>query len=158
MERLHRAGHPLVAVDYAHTPDALDKALHALRPLAQQRGGRLWCVFGCGGDRDTSKRPLMAAVAEALADHVVVTSDNPRCEKPQAIISQILLGLSHRGAVQVEIDRARAIASTVQAAGPADVILLAGKGHEDHQEVDGVRTPFDDRVHAGLALERRAAA
>jgi UDP-N-acetylmuramoyl-L-alanyl-D-glutamate--2,6-diaminopimelate ligase len=115
-------------------------------------------VFGCGGDRDTSKRPLMAAVAEALADHVVVTSDNPRREKPQAIISQILLGLSHREAVQVEIDRARAIASTVQAAGPADVILLAGKGHEDHQEVDGVRTPFDDRVHAGLALERRAAA
>jgi UDP-N-acetylmuramyl-tripeptide synthetase len=158
MERLHRAGHPLVAVDYAHTPDALDKALNALRPLAQQRGGRLWCVFGCGGDRDTSKRPLMAAVAEALADRVVVTSDNPRHEKPQAIISQILLGLSHRDAVEVEIDRARAIASAVQAASPADVILLAGKGHEDHQEIDGVRTPFDDRVHAGLALDRRAAA
>ena len=158
MERLHRPGHPLVAVDYAHTPDALDKALGALRPLAQQRGGRLWCVFGCGGDRDTSKRPLMAAVAESLADRVVVTSDNPRREKPQSIIGQILLGLSHRNAVQVEIDRARAIASTVQAAAPADVILLAGKGHEDHQEVDGVRTPFDDRVHARLALDRRAAA
>lgn len=158
MERLHRAGHPLVAVDYAHTPDALDKALHALRPLAQQRGGRLWCVFGCGGDRDTSKRPLMAAVAEALADRVVVTSDNPRHEKPQAIISQILLGLSHRDAVEVEIDRARAIASTVQAAAPADVILLAGKGHEDHQEIDGVRTPFDDRVHARRALDERASA
>jgi UDP-N-acetylmuramoyl-L-alanyl-D-glutamate--2,6-diaminopimelate ligase len=158
MERLHRAGHPLVAVDYAHTPDALDKALNALRPLAQQRGGRLWCVFGCGGDRDTSKRPLMAAVAEALADRVVVTSDNPRREKPQAIISQILLGLSHRDAAQVEIDRACAIASTVQAAAPADVILLAGKGHEDHQEVDGVRTPFDDRVHARRALDERAGA
>ena len=158
MERLHRAGHPLVAVDYAHTPDALDKALNALRPLAQQRGGRLWCVFGCGGDRDTSKRPLMAAVAEALADRVVVTSDNPRREKPQAIISQILLGLSHRDAVEVEIDRARAIASTVQAAAPADVILLAGKGHEDHQEIDGVRTPFDDRAHARRALDGRAGA
>jgi UDP-N-acetylmuramoyl-L-alanyl-D-glutamate--2,6-diaminopimelate ligase len=158
MERLHRAGHPLVAVDYAHTPDALDKALNALRPLAQQRGGRLWCVFGCGGDRDTSKRPLMAAVAEALADRVVVTSDNPRREKPQAIIGQILLGLSHRDAVQVEIDRARAIASTVQAAAPADVILLAGKGHEDHQEIDGVRMPFDDRVHARRALDERAGA
>ena len=158
MERLHRAGHPLVAVDYAHTPDALDKALHALRPLAQQRGGRLWCVFGCGGDRDTSKRPLMAAVAESLADRVVVTSDNPRHENPQAIISQILLGLSHRDAVEVEIDRARAIASTVHAAAPADVILLAGKGHEDHQEIDGVRTPFDDRVHARRALDERAGA
>ncbi len=158
MERLHRAGHPLVAVDYAHTPDALEKALTALRPLAQQRGGRLWCVFGCGGDRDASKRPLMAAVAESLADQVVVTSDNPRSEKPQAIISQILLGMSHRDAVQVETDRARAIASAVMAAAPTDVILLAGKGHEDHQEIDGVRTPFDDRVHARQALDTRAGA
>ncbi|MEY4711539.1 MAG: putative UDP-N-acetylmuramoylalanyl-D-glutamate--2,6-diaminopimelate ligase [Pseudomonadota bacterium] len=158
MERLHRAGHPLVAVDYAHTPDALDQALTALRPLAQQRGGRLWCVFGCGGDRDATKRPLMAAIAEKHADQVVVTSDNPRSEKPQNIISQILLGLSRRDAVQVEADRARAIEATVRAAAPADVILLAGKGHEDHQEIDGVRTRFDDRVHARAALDKRVAA
>ncbi len=158
MERLHRTGQPLVAVDYAHTPDALDKALSALRPLAQQRGGRLWCVFGCGGDRDATKRPLMAAIAEKNADRVVVTSDNPRSEKPQNIISQILLGLSHRDAVQVETDRARAIEGAVLAAAPADVILLAGKGHEDHQEIDGVRTPFDDRVQARAALDKRSAA
>ncbi|MEY2618081.1 MAG: putative UDP-N-acetylmuramoylalanyl-D-glutamate--2,6-diaminopimelate ligase [Pseudomonadota bacterium] len=158
MERLHRTGHPLVAVDYAHTPDALDKALAALRPLAHQRGGRLWCVFGCGGERDATKRPLMAAIAERHADQVVVTSDNPRSEKPQNIISQILLGLSRRDAVQVEVDRARAIEATVLAAAPHDVILLAGKGHEDHQEVDGVRMPFDDRVHARAALDQRSAA
>src|SRR5205814_5681243 len=89
MERLSEPGKPLVAVDYAHTPDALDKALQALRPLAQQRGGQLWCVFGCGGDRDPTKRPLMAAVAEKNADRVVVTSDKPRNEKPETIISQI---------------------------------------------------------------------
>ena len=97
MERLSEPGKPLVAVDYAHTPDALDKALAGLRPLAQQRGGKLWCVFGCGGDRDPIKRPLMAAVAEKKADRVVVTSDNPRSEKPEDIISQILLGLSRSG-------------------------------------------------------------
>lgn len=156
MERLNVPGKPLVAVDYAHTPDALDKALQALRPLAQQRGGRLWCVFGCGGDRDPVKRPLMAAVAEKNADSVVVTSDNPRTEKPEAIISQILLGLSHRDAVQVEVDRARAIAQTVAEAAAQDVILLAGKGHEDYQDVAGVKHPFSDQAHAHKALEARA--
>ena len=144
-----------MAVDYAHTPDALDKALQALRPLAAQRGGKLWCVFGCGGDRDPTKRPLMAAVAEKNADRVVVTSDNPRSEKPEAIISQVLLGLSHHRCVQVEADRARAIAETIAAAAPADVVLLAGKGHEDYQEVAGVKHPFDDRVHAREALGAR---
>ena len=160
MERLAEAGKPLVAVDYAHTPDALEKGLQALRPLAQQRGGRLWCVFGCGGDRDPTKRPLMAAVAEKNADRVVVTSDNPRSEKPEAIISQVLLGLSHRECVQVQADRARAIAESIAAAAPGDVILLAGKGHEDYQEVAGVKHPFSDRDHAGRALAqygRRAA-
>lgn len=156
MERLAAPGQPLVAVDYAHTPDALDKALGALRPLAQQRGGKLWCVFGCGGDRDPVKRPLMAAVAERSADRVVVTSDNPRSEKPEAILSQILLGLSHRECVEVEVDRARAIAATVSAAAPEDVILIAGKGHEDYQEIAGVKHPFDDREHARRALEARA--
>jgi len=158
MERLHRPGHPLVAVDYAHTPDALDKALQALRPLATQRAGRLWCVFGCGGDRDATKRPLMAAIAEKLADRVVVTSDNPRNERPQAIIDQVLLGLSHREGAQVEIDRARAIEQAILAAGPQDVILLAGKGHEVHQEIGGERLPFDDRLHARAALDKRSAA
>jgi UDP-N-acetylmuramyl-tripeptide synthetase len=155
MERINVAGKPLVAVDYAHTPDALDKALQALRPLAAQRGGRLWCVFGCGGDRDPTKRPLMAAVAEKDADLVVVTSDNPRGEKPEAIISQVLLGLSHAAGVEVEIDRARAIAESISAAAPQDVILIAGKGHEDYQEVAGVKHPFSDQVHAREALEVR---
>jgi len=158
MERLQRAGQPVVAVDYAHTPDALDKALLALRPLAAQRGGKLWCVFGCGGDRDPVKRPLMAAVAEKNADHVVVTSDNPRGEKPEAIISQILLGLSHNDAVEVQADRACAIADTIAAAAPQDVVLLAGKGHEDYQEVSGVKHPFSDVVHAQAALDKRAQA
>jgi UDP-N-acetylmuramyl-tripeptide synthetase len=155
MERLNEPGKPLVAVDYAHTPDALDKGLQALRPLAQQRGGKLWCIFGCGGDRDPTKRPLMAAVAEKNADRVVVTSDNPRSEKPEAIISQVLLGLSHAECVQVEVDRARAIAETVATAGPQDVILLAGKGHEDYQEIAGVKHRFSDQAHARRALEVR---
>ena len=155
MERLNEPGKPLVAVDYAHTPDALEKGLQALRPLAQQRGGQLWCVFGAGGDRDPTKRPLMAAVAEANADRVVVTSDNPRSEKPEAIISQVLLGLSHRDSVEVQADRARAIAETVAAATPQDVILLAGKGHEDYQEIAGVKHPFSDQAHANAALRNR---
>jgi UDP-N-acetylmuramoyl-L-alanyl-D-glutamate--2,6-diaminopimelate ligase len=155
MERLNEPGKPLVAVDYAHTPDALEKGLQALRPLAQQRGGQLWCIFGCGGDRDPTKRPVMAAVAEKNADRVVVTSDNPRSEKPEAIISQVLLGLSHADCVQVEGDRARAIAQTIAAAAPGDVILLAGKGHEDYQEVAGVKHPFSDQAHARDALRDR---
>jgi UDP-N-acetylmuramyl-tripeptide synthetase len=157
MERLNLPGRPLVAVDYAHTPDALDKALLALQPLARQRGGKLWCVFGCGGDRDATKRPLMAAVAEKNADLVVVTSDNPRSEKPENIISQILLGLSHNECVEVQADRARAIAETVAAAAREDVILLAGKGHEEYQEVAGVKHAFSDKAHAQAALEGRAA-
>jgi len=156
MERIQLPGKPLVAVDYAHTPDALDKALQAIRPLAEQRGGKLWCVFGCGGDRDPVKRPLMAAVAEKNSDHVVVTSDNPRHEKPEAIICQVLLGLSHRDCVEVQVDRARAIAETVQAAAPGDVVLIAGKGHEDYQEIAGEKHPFSDQQHARRALEARA--
>ena len=156
MERLQLAGQPLVAVDYAHTPDALDKALQALRPLAAERGGQLWCVFGCGGDRDPVKRPLMAAVAQKNADRVIVTSDNPRSEKPEAIIAQILLGLSHDECVQVQADRARAIADTIAAAAPEDVVLLAGKGHEDYQEASGAKHPFSDILHARAALDARA--
>ncbi|MFI4927287.1 MAG: Mur ligase family protein, partial [Burkholderiales bacterium] len=157
MERLNEAGKPLVAVDYAHTPDALEKALQALRQRAQQRGGQLWCVFGCGGDRDPVKRPLMAAVAEKEADRVVVTSDNPRTEKPQAIISQVLLGLSHADVVEVQGDRALAIADSIAAAAPQDVILVAGKGHEDYQEIGGVKQPFSDQAHAKAALQNYGA-
>ena len=146
---------PLVAVDYAHTPDALTKALQALRPLAVQRGGRLWCVFGCGGGRDALKRPLMGVVAAKEADKVVVTSDNPRFEKPEAIISQILLGLEGDAKVNVQSDRALAIAQTLAEAHANDIVLLAGKGHEKAQEVAGVRHPFSDSLHAQLALQRR---
>ncbi len=156
MERLSLPGHPLAVVDYAHTPDALDKALAGLRPLARQRGGALWCLFGCGGDRDSAKRPMMAAVAETLADRVVVTSDNPRSEKPNAIISQILLGLARPEAAQVEPDRARAIAETLAQAAPEDVVLLAGRGHEAWQEIAGERIAFSDRAHAIDALTRRS--
>ncbi|AMO24253.1 hypothetical protein GCM10027034_15410 [Ramlibacter solisilvae] len=157
MERLAEPGKPLVAIDYAHTPDALDKALLALRPLAAQRGGQLWCVFGCGGDRDATKRPLMAAVAEKNADCVVVTSDNPRMEKPENIISQILLGLSHDQCVQVQADRALAIQETIAAAAARDVVLIAGKGHEDYQEIRGAKLPFSDRERAQAALAARQA-
>ncbi len=151
----------LVVVDYAHTPDALAKALQALRPLAAQRGGQLWCVFGCGGGRDALKRPLMGAVAAKEADRVVVTSDNPRHEKPEVIISQILLGLEGNAHVKVQADRALAIAQTLAEANANDVVLIAGKGHEQEQDVAGVRYPFSDRLHAQqglqLALQRRVA-
>jgi UDP-N-acetylmuramoyl-L-alanyl-D-glutamate--2,6-diaminopimelate ligase len=152
MDCLGGVHQPLVVVDYAHTPDALDKALSALRPLAQQRGGQLWCLFGCGGDRDTAKRPLMAAIAQKNADRVVLTSDNPRSEKREAILSQILLGASHSAAVQVQADRALAIAQTVRQAQARDVVLIAGKGHEATQDVAGVKRPFSDRAQARDAL------
>ncbi len=147
MEFAGAQGQTLVAVDYAHTPDALGQALRALRPVSAQRGGKLWCVFGCGGDRDAGKRPLMGAVAASHADQVLVTSDNPRGEKPETIISQILLGLSGHRHVAVEPDRARAIALVLAQAAPADVVLLAGKGHEDYQEVAGQRLAFSDLDH-----------
>jgi UDP-N-acetylmuramoyl-L-alanyl-D-glutamate--2,6-diaminopimelate ligase len=143
---------PLVVVDYAHTPDALDKALATLHSLAQQRGGKLWCVFGCGGDRDPIKRPLMGAVAARHAERIVVTSDNPRRERPEAIISQILLGVTHDGSATVQSDRAQAIAQTVAQADAVDVVLVAGKGHEDYQEVAGVRQPFCDMQQVRQAL------
>jgi murE/murF fusion protein len=156
MERLAAEGQPTVAIDYAHTPDALEQALLALRPLAQGRGGRLWCVFGCGGGRDAGKRPLMGALAERHADHLVVTSDNPRHEAPETIIEQILQGLARRDAARVQPDRARAIAETLAQASPADVVLLAGKGHETTQEIAGALLPFSDREQAEAALAARA--
>ena len=158
MECLTLPGQPLVAVDFAHTPDAIDKALEALRPLARQRGGRLWCVFGCGGDRDPVKRPLMAQAAERQADRVVVTSDNPRSEAPERIVAQVVAGLAAPAQARVEVDRARAIALAIAGADRADVVLVAGKGHEDYQEIHGVRTPFKDQEHVRMALQNRAAA
>ena len=153
MECVGASGQPLVAVDYAHTPDALGQALLALRSLSLQRGGQLWCIFGCGGDRDSAKRPLMGAVAARHADRVVVTSDNPRSEKPEAIISQILLGLTGHAMVTVQPNRALAIADTLSQATVNDVLLIAGKGHEDYQEVAGQRLPFSDLTHVRAALE-----
>ncbi|MCW8886428.1 MAG: UDP-N-acetylmuramoyl-L-alanyl-D-glutamate--2,6-diaminopimelate ligase [Motiliproteus sp.] len=131
----------LVVVDYAHTPDALEKALQALRSHCH---GQLWCLFGCGGDRDRGKRAQMAQVAEAQADRVMVTSDNPRSEAPQAIIKDIRQGFSVKKPVLVEVDRRAAIEQVLRSAQPGDVVLVAGKGHEDYQEIEGVRHPFSD--------------
>jgi UDP-N-acetylmuramoyl-L-alanyl-D-glutamate--2,6-diaminopimelate ligase len=146
---------PLVVVDYAHTPDALANALAALRPVAQGRGGLLWCVFGAGGDRDPGKRPLMAAAVEALADRVVLTSDNPRSELPESILDAVQAGLQGACALR-ESDRAAAIARVIAQADASDVVLIAGKGHESYQEIAGVRHPFDDVEHAAIALTRRS--
>ncbi len=147
---------PLVFVDYAHTPDALEKALQALAPVAKVRGGRLIVVAGCGGDRDRGKRPLMAAAAERMADGVVLTSDNPRSEPPEAILADMTAGLREPGRVAVEVDRGAAIARTIAGASVNDVVLIAGKGHENYQEVNGVRLPFSDQVHGAEALAARA--
>ena len=144
---------PLVVVDYAHTPDALENALGVLRETTAARGGRLVCIFGCGGERDPGKRPQMGAIAERLADRVVLTSDNPRHENPQAIIDGILAGLKRPPLVQP--DRGRAIADAVADADARDVILLAGKGHEPYQEIAGVRHPFSDLDAAKSALAGR---
>jgi UDP-N-acetylmuramoyl-L-alanyl-D-glutamate--2,6-diaminopimelate ligase len=145
---------PLLVVDYAHTPDALDKALSTLREIAIARGGRLICLFGCGGERDPGKRPMMGALAERLADQIIVTSDNPRGEDPQHIADQILAGMQSKPLV--ELDRARAIRNAVAIADARDVILLAGKGHEAYQEIAGVKHPFSDMGSAQRALELRS--
>jgi UDP-N-acetylmuramoyl-L-alanyl-D-glutamate--2,6-diaminopimelate ligase len=158
--RLQRVGgpsarQPVVLVDYAHTPDALAKVLGALRPLAAARGGRLTVLFGCGGDRDPGKRPLMAAVAERLADTVFATSDNPRGEAPAAILASVAAGFARPGAARVIEDRREAIATALREAAPEDVVLLAGKGHESYQEIAGVKHPFSDEAEAERALHRR---
>ena len=141
---------PLVVVDYAHTPDALEKVLMTLR---EQAPGQLICLFGCGGERDTGKRPLMGSVAAALADQIIVTSDNPRSESPEAIIAEVLQGMND-AVYQVQPDRAQAIKLAILSAQPGDIVLLAGKGHETYQEVAGVKQPFDDVEQAGLALQQ----
>jgi UDP-N-acetylmuramoyl-L-alanyl-D-glutamate--2,6-diaminopimelate ligase len=142
-----------VIVDYAHTPEALENVLAEARALAE---GRVLCVFGCGGDRDRSKRPLMGAVASSVADVAVVTSDNPRSEEPLAIIEEILGGMS--GDYQVEPDRAAAIAGAIETAEDGDVVVIAGKGHEQGQEFRDRTIPFDDREVARDALRRLGAA
>lgn len=149
---------PLVVIDYAHTPDALEKTLGALRPVAQARGGALLAMFGCGGDRDAAKRPLMGAIAERLADAVVLTSDNPRSEIPATIIDQIAVGMKAPSDAQVRRieDRASAILQSIRSAKREDVILLAGKGHEATQDIMGKKRPFSDQDHAQLALAARA--
>ena len=149
---------PMVVVDYAHTPDAVGQALKTLRPLAVQRGGQLWCVLGCGGDRDPGKRAPMARAAEQGADRVLLTSDNPRSESPHTILAQMMAGLSHAQAALIEPDRARAIALAIGQAQAHDVVLIAGKGHETHQEIAGVRHAFSDPDVARQALSLRHAA
>ncbi|MBI3284044.1 MAG: UDP-N-acetylmuramoyl-L-alanyl-D-glutamate--2,6-diaminopimelate ligase [Burkholderiales bacterium] len=149
MQLLGTAGHVMVVIDYAHTPDALEKTLETLQHVALERGGALWCVFGCGGDRDPGKRPQMGKIAQ-LAQHVVVTSDNPRSENPDAIIQDILLGMDTTP--QVIADRANAILYAIKHAGNQDVVLLAGKGHETYQDIKGKKWPFSDEEHASLAL------
>ena len=152
LEKIGGHNEPLIVVDYAHTPDALQSALGALRAVATARGAGLTAVFGCGGDRDRGKRPLMGKIATQLADRVVLTSDNPRSEDAQAILDEI-----HVAATGAEViaDRTQAIRQTILAAHPADVILLAGKGHEPYQEISGVRRPFSDAGEARAALAAR---
>jgi UDP-N-acetylmuramoyl-L-alanyl-D-glutamate--2,6-diaminopimelate ligase len=143
---------PLIIVDYAHTPDALAKALSALRIVANQRGGKVWCIFGCGGERDSGKRPQMGRVAQELADHIVITSDNPRSEEPKSIIAMIQAGMSDDlKHVQTVPDRAAAIMSAVRNADIKDIVLVAGKGHESTQEINGKKFDFSDQEHIRLA-------
>jgi UDP-N-acetylmuramoyl-L-alanyl-D-glutamate--2,6-diaminopimelate ligase len=142
MERFGGGVRPLVIVDYAHTPDALKQVLQTLRAHC---AGLLWCVFGCGGDRDRGKRPLMGAAAERFADRVILTSDNPRHEDPQAIIEQILAGIVRTDVVERMPDRAQALRHAIEGAHSGDIVLVAGKGHEDYQQIGDERLPFSDR-------------
>ena len=152
MQTLGGNSRPSVVVDYAHTPDALEKVLQALREVVAAGGGRLVCVFGCGGDRDRGKRPMMGTIAAKLADVCIVTSDNPRGEAPHEIIAAIVGGM-HGQAHQIIEDRAEAIARAIHDAAAADTVLLAGKGHEAYQEIKGVKYPFSDVELAQRALE-----
>ena len=143
-----------VIVDYAHTPDSLENLLLAARPFV---AGNMICVFGCGGDRDRSKRPQMGAIAARLADKAVVTSDNPRTEDPQRILDDILTGIPAEVAPVVEVDRRIAIETAIRQAAPGDTVLIAGKGHEDYQILGTEKVHFDDREEARSALNKRIA-
>ncbi len=153
MQTIKKDGYPLVVIDYAHTPDALQKALEALRDLLNP-GAQLHCVFGCGGDRDAGKRPLMGEIATRLADHCIITSDNPRSENPRAIIDAIAAGA--HGSHQVEPDRTAAIHAAIEDAATDDIVLIAGKGHENFQEIAGERLPFSDFAVVRALTSRRA--
>jgi len=154
MQTIREAGYPLVAIDYAHTPDALEKALETLRDLLTP-GAKLHCVFGCGGDRDAGKRPLMGEIATRLAHHSVITSDNPRTENPRSIIDEIAAGA--HASYRIEPDRAVAIRDVIHDATPDDIVLIAGKGHETHQEIAGQRVPFSDfEVVRALTANRKS--
>ena len=151
MQRLGSVHQPTVIIDYAHTPDALEKVLQALREVNLATGGKLICVFGCGGDRDRGKRAMMGIVAEKYADHCIVTSDNPRSENPHDIIAEIASGMNGNNH-QIIADRAAAIQCAIGSAGQGDTVLIAGKGHEDYQEISGVKYPFSDLLVAQQAL------
>jgi UDP-N-acetylmuramoyl-L-alanyl-D-glutamate--2,6-diaminopimelate ligase len=152
MQQFGGAGLPSVLVDYAHTPDALEKVLQALRPHCK---GKLWCVFGCGGDRDRGKRPMMGTIAEQCSDFTVLTNDNPRTEDPEAIIQEIKDGISNSNKLHVQLDRILAIQYAVQSADPNDIILIAGKGHEDYQIIGEKKFPFSDIEHVQAQLTLR---
>ena len=163
MQQVARPDAPLAVIDYAHTPDALAKALAALRPLAEARGaegerGKLWVVFGAGGDRDAGKRAPMGAAAAQGADVVIVTSDNPRSENADSIATQVAAGAAKARELITVVDRSRAIAHAIANAAPADVVLIAGKGHESYQIIGAEKLPFSDLSQARAALARRAAA
>ena len=150
MEAFRGAASPaLVVVDYAHTPGALAAALSAARA---HTANTLWCVFGCGGDRDRGKRPLMGQAAAEGADQVIVTDDNPRSEEPAAIVAEIRAGMSGKAAVRVIHSRTEAIAAAVQSAGPGDTVLVAGKGHEDYQIYGAERRHYSDRAYVAQLL------
>ena len=149
MEVFTAPGKPTVVVDYAHTPDALEKALAAARLHCK---GQLWCVFGCGGDRDKGKRPLMGGIAEQFADVVVITDDNPRSEDPAAIVADVLTGLLDPGRARVVAGRAQAVTNAVMQAQEGDIVLVAGKGHEDYQIIGQQRLDYSDRVTVARLL------
>ncbi len=152
MELVSGAQLPAVVVDYAHTPDALENVLQALR---QHCTGQLWCVFGCGGNRDTGKRPMMGEIATRCADRVIVTDDNPRREDPERIVAEILSGVPADASVVVERNRTQAIRLAITTAAPDDLVVIAGKGHETYQDIDGRKWPFSDVEQASLALAHR---
>ncbi len=151
MQRLGGVQQPTVIVDYAHTPDALEKVLQALREVSEAAGGKVLCVFGCGGDRDRGKRAMMGRVAEKFSDFCIVTSDNPRSENPRDIIAEIVGGMSE-GNHEIIVDRAAAIKRAIGHARQSDTVLIAGKGHEDYQEINGIKHPFNDVLVVQQAL------
>lgn len=153
MQTIGGQGRPLVVVDYAHKPDALEKVLQALRAHTD---GQLICLFGCGGERDRGKRPIMASIAEKLADKVIVTNDNPRHEKPESIAAEIMQGFSHPERVAVELDRSKAIKNSIQWAKEHDCVLIAGKGAEHYQQIGDEKFPFDDVEKANECLSGRS--